>query len=166
MLQQLVSEIRSQEKQFRNDLKRANKEQSELRAELEAEHHYVSKLKREREDIRAQFAEVSKEFDARKGLAEKEIDRLRAELVDAQRIKNMERMTRDGAVRQQTLSCTQKKVEKVMRTAILEYQKIFKGSGIEFDPDVESSDEEATATPQQPVLPPAEKPGSESDSHA
>ena len=166
VLQQLVSEIRSQEKQFRNDLKRANKELLELRAELDAEHHYVSKLKREREDIRAQFAEASKEFDTRKGLAEKEIDRLKAELADSQRIKNMERMTRDGAVRQQTLSCTQKKVEKVLRTAILEYQKIFKGSGIEFDPDVESSDEEATATPQQPVLPPADKPMSESDSHA
>ena len=87
VLQQLVSEIRSQEKQFRNDLKRANKEQSELRAELEAENHYVSKLKREREDIRVQLAEVSKEFETCKGLAEKEIERLKAELADAQRIK-------------------------------------------------------------------------------
>ena len=112
------------------------------------------------------FAEACKGFEARKGEYEAEIERIKAELADAQRIKNMDRMTRDTVVRQQTLSCTQKKVEKVMRTAILEYQKIFKGSGIEFDPDVESSDEEATATPQQPVLPPAEKLGSESDSHA
>ena len=51
-LQQLISEIRSQEKQFRNELKRADKEQAELRAELEAEHHYASKLKRERDDMR------------------------------------------------------------------------------------------------------------------
>ena len=51
-LQQLISEIRSQEKQFRNDLKRADTEQAELRAEVKAEHHYASKLKRERADMR------------------------------------------------------------------------------------------------------------------
>ena len=163
VLQQLVSEIRNQEKQFRNDLKRADKEQAELRAELEAEHHYASKLKRERDDMRAQFAEACKEFDARKIEYEKEIERIKAEFADPQRIKNMERMTRDGVVRQQTLACTQKKIETAMRTAISEYQKIFKGSGIEFDPDAESSDEEAAAPP---AVPPAEQPVYENDSHA
>ena len=167
MLQQLVKEIRSQEKQFRNDLKRVNKEQAELRAELDAENHYASKLKREREDIRNEIAEMSNEFDAYKGVAEKDIERAKAELADVWRIKNMDRMHRDGVVRQQTLACTQKRVEKSMRAAILEYKKIFKGSGIDFDPNVESSDEEATASPQQPVLPAAENPAPESsnDSH-
>ena len=51
-LQQLISEIRSQDKQFRNDLKRADTEQAELRAEVKAEHRYASKLKRERDDMR------------------------------------------------------------------------------------------------------------------
>ena len=69
------------------------------------------------------FTEACKGFDARKGEYEAEIERIKAELADAQRIKNMERMTHDGVVGQQTLACTQKKVETAMRTAICEYPK-------------------------------------------
>ena len=69
------------------------------------------------------FAEACKGFDAHKGEYEVEIKRIKAELADAQRIKNLEHMTHDGVAGQQTLACTQKKVETAMRTAICEYPK-------------------------------------------
>ena len=165
LLQQLVGEIRTQDKQFRSDLKRAGKEQAELRAELEAEQNYTSKLKRDREDIRDRLAGVSKEFDACKHEHEKEMERLNTLLADARRAMNVERTERDAVVRQQTLAFAQRKVEKVLRSATTAYQTIFKGSGLEFDQDVESSDEEpAPPTVEPPVEPAADPaPGARSE---
>ena len=159
LLQQLVGEIRTQDKQFRCDLKRACKEQAELRAELEAERNYTSKLKRDREDIRDRLADVSKEFDACKHEHEKEMERLNTLLADTRRAMNVERTDRDAVVRQQTLAFAQRKVEKVLRSATITYQTVFKGSGLEFDQDAESSDEElAPPTVEPPVVPAAEMP--------
>ena len=159
LLQQLVGEIRNQDKHFRCDLKRAGKEQAELRAELEAERNYTSKLKRDREGIRDRLADVSKEFDTCKHEHEKEMERLNTLLADARRAMNVERADRDAVVRQQTLVFAQRKVEKVLRSATTAYQTVFKGSGLEFDQDVESSDEElAPPTVEPPVVPAAEVP--------
>ena len=102
LLQQLAGENRNQDKQFRCDLKRAGKEQAELRAELEAERNYTSKLKRDREGIRDRLADVSKEFDTCKHEHEKEMERLNTLLADARRAMNVERADRDAVVRQQT----------------------------------------------------------------
>ena len=159
LLQQLVGEIRNQDKQFRCDLKRAGKEHAELRAELEAERNYTSKLKRDREGIRDRLADVSKEFDTCKHEHEKEMERLNTLLADARRAMNVERTDRDAVVRQQTLAFAPRKIEKVLRSATTAYQTIFKGSGLEFDQDVESSDEEpAPPTVEPPVMPAAEMP--------
>ena len=158
VLHQLFGELRNQENQFRCDLK-------QLHAELEAEQNYVSKLKKERDAARTQLAESAKELDQYKNDHEKEMSRLNALLADAQRIKNMERMSRDGIIRKQTLACTQRKIERLIRTTNLEYQKVFQGSGLEFDPEVESSDEEPDAPPHIAIAPPeVEKLGPENNS--
>ena len=159
LLQQLVGEIRNQDKQFRCDLKRAGKEQAELRAELEAERNYVSKLKRDREVIRDRLADVSKEFDACKHDHEKEVERLNTLLADVRRAMNVERTERDAVVRQQTLAFAQRKIENVLRSATTACQAIFKGSGLEFDQDFESPDKDpAPPAAEPPVMPAAEMP--------
>ena len=142
LLAQLVGEVRHHEKQLRADLKRADKALADQRTELASERDYSTKLKRERDSARAQLAEAAKEFDARKAEDEKELHRLSAAIADAQRIKNMERSNSDAAVRQQTLATAQRKVERIMRTTAAGYREVFKGSGLEFDQDVETSDEE------------------------
>ena len=63
-------------------------------------------------------------------------------LAEAQRVKNMEMPNRDTALRQQALATTQHNMERVMRATMLEYQSVFDGSGLVFDPYVESSAEE------------------------
>ena len=109
---------------------------------MATERDYSPKLKRERDSACAQLAEAAKEFGVRKAEDEKELHRLSAAIADAQRIKNMERSSRDAAVRQQTLATAQRKVERIMRTTAAGYREAFKGSGLEFDQDVETSDEE------------------------
>ena len=160
LLAQLVGEVRHHEKQLRADLKRADKALADQRTELASEREYSTKLKRERDSARAQLAEAAKEFDARKAEDEKELHRLSAAIADAQRIKNMERSSRDAAVRQQTLATAQRKVERIMRATAEGYREAFNVSGLEFDQDVEASDEEdrqsappdaVADTPQPPV---------------
>ena len=98
LLAQLVGEVRHHEKQLRADLKRADKTLADQRTELASERDYSTKLKRERDYARAQLADATKEFDARKAEDEKELRRLAAAIADAQRIKNMEMPSRDDAV--------------------------------------------------------------------
>ena len=95
-----------------------------------------------------------------KSLTRTKPNRLATAVSDAQRTKNMERSSRDAAVRQQTLATAQRKVERIMRATAEGYREAFKGSGLEFDQDVETSDEEdrqsapldvVTDTPQPPL---------------
>ena len=105
-------------------------------------------LKRQQQIMQLELAEAAKEFDVRKAEDEKELHRLSAAIADAQRIKNMERSSRDAAVRQHTLATAQRKAERIMRTTAAGYREVFKGSGLEFDQDVETpEEEEGQATP-------------------
>ena len=123
-------------------LKHADKSLAVLRAEVDGERNYSSKIKRERDSARAQLADTTKELDTYKIETDKEIECLKTKLAEAQRVKNMERSNRDAALRQQALATAQRKMERAMRTTMLEYQSVFDGSGIVFDPYVESSAEE------------------------
>ena len=138
----MFGEVLHHDKQLRDDLNRAAKALADQRTELEIERNYSSKLKRERDGARTQLAEATKEFDAHKAEDEKELHRLSAAIAEAQRIKNMERSSRDAAVRQQTLATAQRKVERIMRATAEGYREAFNGSGLEFDQDVGTSDEE------------------------
>ena len=146
LLAQLVGEVRHHEKQLRADLKRADKTLADQRTELASERDYSTKLKRERDSARAQLAEATNEFDAHKAEDEKELRRLSAAITDAQRIKNMERSSRDAAVRQQTLATAQRKAERIMRTTAAGYREVFKGSVLGVDQDAETPDEEEGAS--------------------
>ena len=113
-----------------------------LRAEIDGGRNYSPKIKRERDNARAPLADATKELDTYKIEKDKDIERLKATLAEAQRVKNMERSSRDAALRQQTLAAAQRKMERVMRSTMNEYQSVFDGSGLVFDPYVESSAEE------------------------
>ena len=142
LLTQLVGEVRRHEKQLRDGLKHADKSLAALRAEVDGERNYSSKIKRERDSARAQLADATKELGTYKIETDKEIECLKTKLAEAQRVKNMERSSRGAALRQQTLATAQRKMERVMRATMLEYQSVFDGSGLVFDPYVESSAEE------------------------
>ena len=124
------------------NLTHADKPLAALRAEVDGERNYSSKIKRERDNARAQLADATKELDTYKIEKDKDIERLKATLAEAQRVKNMERSSRDAALRQQILATAQRKMERVMRSTMNEYQSVFDGSGLVFDPYVESSAEE------------------------
>ena len=77
MLTQLVGEVRQHEKQLRDGLTHADKSLAVLRAEVDGERNYSSKIKRERDSARAQLADTTKELDTYKIETDKEIECLK-----------------------------------------------------------------------------------------
>ena len=134
-------------------------------------------MKKEREQARVKLDDALADLDAaRRDLAEEQnarvgnetahrrtISELEAAVADALRKKNRERIARDAAVKKKVTMDLQREVEKTFKTLLEKCDHIFQASGMQFDVEASSSDEEGAHPPaaagrRSPPRAPAEQP--------
>ena len=156
LLNRLLSEVRSHEKKVREELRRADETIADMRKELDQERGYTSRAKKEREQARVKLDDALADLDAaRHDLAEEQnarvgnetahrrtISELEAAVADALRKKNRERIVRDAAVKKKVTMDLQREVEKTFKTLLEKCDHIFQASGMQFDVDASSSEDE------------------------
>ena len=156
LLNRLLSEVRSHEKKVREELRRADETIADMRKELDQERGYTSRVKKEREQARVKLDDALADLDAaRHDLAEEQnarvgnetahrrtISELEAAVADALRKKNRERIVRDAAVKKKVTMDLQREVEKTFKTLLEKCDHIFQASGMQFDVDASSSEDE------------------------
>ena len=156
-MSKLLGEVRAHEKQNREELRKADAKIEDLRNEIEKERAYCSRVKKERDGVRAKFEDAVAEADcARRDLADvkasmgnsdaaykRQIADLEASLADALRKKNRERVARDKKL---TMNM-QREMEKALKDFLQKCCITFRGSGVLFDAEASSSEDEAPAVP-------------------
>ena len=182
-LHDFYNKARREEQHLRDKLKKADDAIADLRDKLESERDYTDRIKNERDELREKYNTLKNEADTLEADLEKrskavqtwriwhesfkkELAQHKEEIADLKRKKNVEQKSRDAEVKVKTTAHIQRGIEKATRRCLEEYGKLFHGSGLEFDPEADSSDEEtphenlgenaAPGTPP-PVEPPADE---------
>jgi hypothetical protein len=160
LLNRLLTEVRAHERKVKDELRRADETIAHLRSDLEHERVYSSRVKKEREQARGKLEDALAEVDtARHELAElratldsretshkRKLSDVEANLADALRKKNRERVARDAEVKKQTTMDLQRNTEKALNTVLEKCEKIFAASGVQFDAEASSSEDEGAST--------------------
>jgi septal ring factor EnvC (AmiA/AmiB activator) len=160
LLNRLLTEVRAHERKVKDELRRADETIAHLRSDLEHERVYSSRVKKEREQARSKLEDALAEVDtARHELAElratldsretshkRKLSDVEANLADALRKKNRERVARDAEVKKQTTMDLQRNTEKALNTVLEKCEKIFAASGVQFDAEASSSEDEGAST--------------------
>ena len=156
LLNRLLSEVRSHEKKVREELRRADETIADMRKELDQERGYTSRVKKEREQARVKLDDALADLDAaRHDLAEEQnarvgnetahrrtISELEAAVADALRKKNRERIVRDATVKKKVTMDLHREAEKTFKALLEKCDHIFQASGMQFDVDASSSEDE------------------------
>ena len=169
LLNRLLSEVRSHEKKVREELRRADETIRDLKSELDQERGYISRVKQERDKARTRLEDTLADLEcARRGVgslraaldsaetaARRTITELEANLAEALRKKNRERYARDLEVKRNVTMDTQRGLEKALRAMLEKCGHVFKASGVSFDAEASSSeDEHPAAAPKETAEPP------------
>ena len=164
LLNRLLSEVRAHEKNVKDELRRADEIIVDLRNDICKEKAYASRVKKERDGARAKVDDALAELDAaRRDLADaraslesdeaaykRRITDLEANLADALRKKNRERVARDNELKKKATMNVQREMEKSLKLFLEKCDTTFRGSGVLFDAEASSSeDEQAVAPPAQ-----------------
>ena len=160
LLHRLLTEVRAHEKKVKDELRRADETIAHLRTDLDQERAYSSRVKKEREQARGkledalaeadaarhELAEMRATLDSRETSHKRMLADLEAGLADAQRKKNRERVARDAEVKKNTAMDLQRNTEKALNTLLEKCEKIFAASGVQFDAEASSSEDEGAST--------------------
>ena len=129
LLNRLLSEGRAHEKNFKDELRRADEIIVDLRNDICKEKAYASRVKKERDGARAKVDDALAELDAaRRELADaraslasseasykRKIVELEANLADALRKKNRERVAMDNVLKKKVTMNLQRETEKALK---------------------------------------------------
>ena len=159
---------RAKKKKVREELRRAVETIADLRSELDHERNYISRAKKERDKERARVEDALVELDAARhepgnvrallgrneAVAKQKIPELEANLADALRKTNRERYARDLEVRKNVTMDAQRGLEKALRAMLDKCGHDCKASGVSFDAEASSSeDEHPVAAPTKTAEP-------------
>ena len=156
LLNRLLSEVRSHEKKVRDELKRADETIADLPSELDQERNYISRVNKKRDAARTQLEDTLADLecarrdvgglraslDTAETAARRTITELEAKLAEALRKKNRERYARDLEVRKKMTKDKQRGLGKSLRAMLEKCGQVSKASGVSFDAEASSSDEE------------------------
>ena len=131
----------------REELRRADEKIGDLRTELGQERAYTSRLKKERDVVRAKSDDAVADADcARRDLADakaslgssdaaykRRIADLEASLADALRKKNRERVARGNELKKKVTMSTRRETEKALEVSLGACDTTPRGSGALFD---------------------------------
>ena len=164
LLNRLLGEVRSHEKKVKDELRRDDGTIADLRSALEEERNYISRLRKERDLAKEKLEDALAAVDtARRDLAEMQASHVGAEshykrkisdlenaVADALRKKNRERLARDIAVKKKVTMDLQRETEKSLKTLLEKCDVTFAASGVKFDAEASSSEDEGGPPPEPP----------------
>ena len=113
----------------------------------------------EADTARHELAEMRATLDCRETTNKRRVAELEANLAEAMRKKNRERCARDDEVKKKVTMCIQRDIERALKVLLEKCDYSFKASGVTFDAEASSSEEEGVASAgiAQTAATPAEK---------